>query len=213
MRQHWIFDFDGTLVNTDGFFHESLSFALKPFGIEVGSNFIEEIRHRHPMAIFDHLLPQAEAKEALKRLGEKGAELSEQIRVFDGMKEVLETLVKQGSRISIWTGRDRRSTIHILEKTKATIYFDKIVSGTCVVNNKPHTEGLEEIAKHFSKPFEELIVVGDHHHDIGPANNLGCYSVHAQWKEIPHLLPENIKPQKTFLNIGDFHEWVKNHKK
>ena len=213
MRQNWIFDFDGTLVNTDGFFQESINFALKPFGIEVGAEFIEEVRHRHPTAIFDHLLSKDQAKEALQRLTEKGKELAERITIFDGMREVLETLASQGSRISIWTGRDRKSTLHILEKTKSTIYFDKIVSGTCVINNKPHTDGLVEISKHFSKPFEEMIVVGDHHHDIGPANDLGCFSVHAQWKEIPHLLPENIQAKKSFTCIQEFHTWVKNHKK
>ena len=142
MRKHWIFDFDGTLVNTDGFFMESIGYALEPFGKTPGETFIEDIRHKHPTAIFDHMLNPKEASEALNRLREKGKDLVERTNLFEGIEDVLLTLSNQGSRISIWTGRDRFSAVAILENTGIKKYFDQIVSGTCVPNNKPQHDGI-----------------------------------------------------------------------
>ncbi|NQZ18071.1 MAG: HAD-IA family hydrolase [Bdellovibrionales bacterium] len=211
MRQHWVFDFDGTLVNTEGFFGKTIGYALQPFGVSIGPNFIEEIRHKHPNQIFDHLLKPNEAKEALDRLAYMGRQVADETPMFTGMEDVLKTLANKGHRISIWTGRDRASTVYILEKRGVKKYFDRIVSGTCVPKNKPEIDGLMELSRHFDVKAQSLAMVGDHHHDIEPARGLGCLSVHARWKKNPHLLPGNIEADHSFDSVPKFHDWIKTH--
>jgi HAD superfamily hydrolase (TIGR01549 family) len=207
--RHWIFDFDGTLVDTDGIFEKSLAYALEPFSVDVGANFMEQIRHKHPYRIFEDHLNEEQAQIALQRIRERGRVLSEQVEAFEGIKDVLSTLQNRKVSLSIWTGRDRASTERILDSTGLQSFFtQEIISGTCVPTNKPGHDGLIEIKSRKEAQPDEMIMVGDHHHDIEPANALGVTSVHAKWKRIPHVLPEKVKPNYEFGSTEDFYNWI-----
>ncbi len=206
--RYWVFDFDGTLVDSDGIFYRALSFALEPFNVSVEDDFMEQIRHKHPHRIFEGLLTYHQADLAMQRMREIGADLSDKIRPFDGVEKVLDSLHKQKASLSIWTGRDGDSTQRILRRTGLDGFFNRVISGTCVPTNKPGHDGLLEIINHHQAETDEMVMVGDHHHDIEPANALGLVSVHAQWKKIPHVLPEEIKPNYAFGSLDDFHDWV-----
>jgi phosphoglycolate phosphatase-like HAD superfamily hydrolase len=209
--KHWIFDFDGTLVDTDGFFQKTINFALKPFNINVDSNFIETIRHKHPHSIFDDLLTLEQNEIAFARLKQAGLKDLQETKIFPGMKMVLKTILDNKGSLSIWTGRDRQSTDMILKKNEIFDYFHKIISGTCVKKNKPEKDGLIELFNHHKSQWHEMVMVGDHHHDIGPANDLGLISVHARWKKLPVTLPEKIKPTHHFDSVDLFHNWIQSN--
>lgn len=211
VMKHWIFDFDGTLVNTDGFFSQTLGFALAPFNIKVDVDFIESIRHRHPERLFDDHLTPEQIKIAMKRLSDSGRAIADEIKMFPEIPEILETLLVRGESVSIWTGRDLDSTEHILRKNGAHALFKKIITGSCVETNKPGHDGLLEIQRHFSAKTEDMVMIGDHHHDIGPANELGLTSVHARWKTVPVELPKKMEPNFNFDSTLKFHEWVKDN--
>ena len=206
--QHWIFDFDGTLVDTDGLFSTCLTHALEPYSVVVGSDFMEQIRHKHPHRIFEDLLSPEQADQAMQRMREIGQELSEKIQVFPNMKEILISLEKKKASLSIWTGRDGDSTHRILKKLNMDHFFEKVISGTCVEVNKPHQEGLWELKNHFNSQTDQMVMVGDHHHDIEPANQMGMISIHARWKKIPHVLPEGIEPRHSFDCTRRFFDWI-----
>ncbi len=206
--KYWIFDFDGTLVDTDGLFSKCLAYTLEPFKVEVGANFMEEIRHKHPHRIFEDLLPPEESQIAMQRLSKVGRELSEGIKAFPGIHEILTAIESNQGKLAIWTGRDGESTKRILTKIGLIDRFETIISGTCVESNKPSKDGLLTLKDFFDAKPEEMVMVGDHHHDIHPANELGIHSVHVRWKPIPHPLPENIEPRFQFDCTGTFLNWV-----
>ena len=112
--------------------------------------------------------------------------------------------------LSIWTGRDGASAKRILENVKLDHFFERIVSGTCVETNKPGHDGLLLLADHFKVGHDQMVMVGDHHHDIEPANALGCYSVHAKWKNKPAQLPSGIEANQVFESVIDFNNWAQN---
>ena len=207
--RHWIFDFDGTLVESEGFFSHCLSYALGPFGVDTGQEFIERIRHKHPHNIFEDDLTPDQAFIAFERMREAGREIIDEIKIFPGLLDVLETLSSKGASLSIWTGRDRESTELILRKQGLETVFTKITTGTCVEINKPGHQGLLEIQNHHRADIDQMVMVGDHHHDIEPANLLGCLSVHARWKGLSAPLPETVKPNYQFVSTLEFHQWVK----
>lgn len=206
--RHWVFDFDGTLVDSDGNFWKAMGHALAPFSVNVAENFMEQIRHKHPDRIFEDILSEVEAKEAISRLRLFGKELSETIKPFQGIQDALEVLKSKGVSLSIWTGRDRESTDRILKRTNLLPYFERVVSGTCVGTNKPGHDGLIELLNHYKAQGDEMVMIGDHHHDIEPANELGLTSVHACWKKTPHVLPEQVKPNYSFDCTGEFQNWI-----
>ena len=205
---HFIFDFDGTLVDTDGLFSKCLSHALEPFDVKVSKNFMEEIRHKHPHRIFEDLLPRKLADEAMERMRTIGKNLSQRINAFDGIEDTLESLANRNIQLSIWTGRDGESAQRILKNIGLNHYFDKIVSGTCVPVNKPGLDGLQTLASHYKVKHDRFVMVGDHHHDIEPANEVGAISVLAKWKPIPQLLPADLSPDHEFDCVHRFRDWT-----
>lgn len=211
--KHWIFDFDGTLMDTEGHFSRTLGYALNPYNITVDKAFIERIRHKPPERLLEDELPEEEAKEALKRLGEVWKEVANETKPFAGMVEALETIINAGGSLSIWTGRDLESTLYILKRQNLQDAFSKIITGSCVEVNKPGHDGLLEIRKHRNASEDEMVMVGDHHHDIEPANTLGITSIFARWKNNPEVLPEKIKPNHEFGCVQDFHGWVRSQLK
>ncbi len=207
--KHWIFDFDGTLVDSDGYFTRCINYALEPFGRRMERDFIETIRHRHPHQIFDGYIPSEDIPHAFERLKEIGTAVAEEIQTFDGIRELIETLDRRQNTVSIWTGRDRESTLLILKKQGLADAFEKIVTGTCVPQNKPEQDGLMEIQRHYRAKAHEMVMVGDHHHDIAPANLMGCLSIHAKWKKNPHELPHSLKPTHEFYSPFELLTWIK----
>ncbi len=208
IMKYWIFDFDGTLVDTDGLFYQCLEYTLKPFEVEVQPDFMEQIRHKHPHRIFEDLLPPSQSKIAMERLKRAGAELSEGIEAFPGIKEVLTTIENNKGRLAIWTGRDGESTRRILTRLGLVERFETIITGTCVETNKPGHDGLLTIKDFFRAKPHEMVMVGDHHHDISPANDLGLHSVHARWKSQPQDLPKEVKPHWNFNCTQTFLKWI-----
>lgn len=207
--KHWIFDFDGTLVDTDGNFSKTLGYALAPYGIKVDRAYIEKIRHKHPHNLFEDELTEDQAQVAYQRLAEADKSIVTEAKVFPGVLAILETIKKAGGSISIWTGRDLRSTQLILRTHNILHEFEKIISGTCVAVNKPGHDGLLELKAHHKAEAHEMVMIGDHHHDIEPANSLGLTSVLARWKKQTVSLPKNIEPNYMFGSVDDFHSWVK----
>jgi HAD superfamily hydrolase (TIGR01549 family) len=207
--RHWVFDFDGTLVDSEGYFSESFRYALAPFNIRVERDFIERIRHKHPHRIFEDILTEDQSRQAFERMNEVAQGIADKISLFPGITEILEHLDRSQVSLSIWTGRDQESTQLILGKQGIGHVFKKIITGTCVENNKPSHDGLLEICQFYQAPSQEVVMVGDHHHDIEPANALGCYSIHAQWKNNPHILPPTIQPKTQFQTTQDLLNWVR----
>ena len=205
--KHLIFDFDGTLFETESFFLDCLSYALEPFGRSASWDFLEEVRSEHPYRIFDQALGPKDAKVAMDRMIEAGQRVTEKIKPYPGIKEMLEELSAQSKKLFIWTGRDEASTHRILKNTECDHFFTEVVTGTCVAKNKPAPDGLLKIAEVTKMDMNQFIMIGDHHHDIDPAKELGCKTVHACWKKNPNHLEREA--HKKFETVADFMNWLR----
>lgn len=209
-RVSFVFDLDGTLINSCHAFLEVINSSLAPFGIKVDNNFIENIRHKNPQNLFDEILSGDDLKVANKRLVKFSNEVALTFKPFPEILDLLEFLNSNNMTVSVWTGRDLNSAKLILENNDMINYFKKIVSGTCVRNNKPHPEGLNRILHELSLSPSELIMIGDHHHDISAARSTGALSVLANWHGGD---PRNShhQPDHCFGDVKSFMYWIQSN--
>lgn len=207
-RKVWVFDLDGTLVNSCGSFLNLLNASLEPFNVTVDDHYIETVRHRNPNEIFHGLLEGAQLQEAYNSLEKLSNEAASQFELFPGIPEVLKVLKEKNYRLAVWTGRDRASAEIILKNSNVKDYFEMIVSGTCVTSNKPDIEGLHFISRTLTVEPEHIVMVGDHHHDIQAAKSLGSIAVLANWH---YSDPRNKhhQPDYEFNQVDDFLSWIK----
>ncbi len=97
--------------------------------------------------------------------------------LYPGIKELLLSLASE-SVLYVWTARDRRSTLRILEELGVLGHFQQI----CTVDDalaKPHISGLIDMLHDTKKSL--ICVIGDTSSDILGAKNFNVRSIGAIW--------------------------------
>jgi len=178
-----LFDFDGTLVDTNQLiirsFKETFNvlFPERQFTEQelldcIGPT-LEETGHKYYGHNPDYLV------DVYRRLCWQYHD--EMIEVYPGVEEMLKALKKMNLKLVIVTSKKRDMLSQGLEITKLTNYFDWIVAADDVTNPKPHQEPIERVLNYYSLQPEECLMVGDNSHDINSAKAAGVKSVAVGW--------------------------------
>lgn len=205
--RHWIFDLDGTLVDSFNPYFTVLSRILAEHGLG-----LEESEKRRCIGLpaKDYLetkLAAEHVKHALLRLSEQSNRDAAMVRPFPGIEDVLHHLSRSGRTISIWTSRDLVSTELVLKHTGLDKLISIIQSGTCVVQKKPQPEGIQRIADHHSATPAEMVMIGDHDMDMRGGRGFGVQSVRASWHGV-WSEDKCALADRQFYDVASFKRWV-----
>src|SRR5262249_54119498 len=144
-------------------------------GIEFGPE------HRHAALteplnqMFERILGASAVSEAFRELQDQSNEDAARIRPFDGALELIEHLRSTGRNVGIWTNRDKTSAELILRHTGLDRLSHTWLSGNCVTERKPHPEGLIRMRHFFGTKPSEMVMVGDHEHDVTAGKQVGTF--------------------------------------
>ncbi|MCH8475434.1 MAG: HAD family hydrolase [Opitutales bacterium] len=177
-----VFDLDGTLANSLPMVIGAFQYAVNvyrtpPTEEEVLSRIVgpAEINLRNLLQA-EHYIPAA-----MNRLLEYNAQHRHEIVPFPGSTELLRDLLKAGTPVALWTGRDRDTTDEILTRFKWWPYFQKVVCGDDFETHKPDPEGLESILAELTLNSSEILFLGD-----ADVDALAAYAVGADTLLIEH---------------------------
>lgn len=180
-RRHWVFDLDGTLVDSFPFYLSIVRSILLRFGKSLDDEETSECLGQPAAKFFTAKLGNDLTAQALDELRVQSILDAERIQPFTGILRLLEKLKAQKKMVAVWTSRDRNSANLVLKNTGIAPFVDFVVSGCCVSKHKPDSEGLDRIAKHFGCNASDLVVVGDHEFDVRAARTSGAYGIRACW--------------------------------
>lgn len=203
-----IFDLDGTLIDSAHLIMDSFNYALEPFRITLSPQKIEGMRSMTSNELFQDILNKAQAQEALARLWDYAKQSASKTILIPGIKSLLEKITLKNLKLALWTGRDRASALSILQYHQIEHYFEKIVGGCEVINNKPHPDGLLMLAQYLNVPLTSMIHVGDHDHDLQGAHAVGVTAIHAKWCVTEHLSQHAHLAGFSFETIDMFSAWI-----
>lgn len=182
--EYIFWDFDGTLVDTRRGTRESALYALKHFNKKVENpECLENIFCGPPLKeSFEKFeLNNEEIKEAIriyrKYQRENTIELSE---LFDGVKEILETLKLLNKKLIIVTAKVESTVIKILEYLDIYKYFDLVVGATEDSSRTKKTEIISYAIDCFKDiDISKSIMIGDRASDIkaGSSNHMDTIGV------------------------------------
>lgn len=96
-------------------------------------------------------------------------------RVYDGVVEGIEWMLKQGYRIACVTNKAEAFTIPLLKDKGLYDYFEFIVSGDTCAEKKPHPMPLLYAAKLMGVEPENALMVGDSRSDVKAARAAGFH--------------------------------------
>ena len=173
-----IFDFDGTLADTEPLITQTMMKTLRAVGLPACSR--EQCRAMIGLPLketFMQLLPIDSAT------GDLCAETYEQIFAVDNrpgavgmfphVSETLQALHQRGYLLSIATSRGRTSLEAFLRDMQLMSYISHIVTVNDVERAKPYPDMVDTTLSHFRISPEDTLMVGDDIYDIQMGHNAG----------------------------------------
>ena len=176
-----VFDWDGTLMDSEHTIVECLQQAARDLGYPVPSQ--EQARD-----VIGLGLNQALAKLFSESDGQKVQALADAYRrcflreerppspLFPGARQLLQSLQEQHLMLAVATGKSRRGLEMELDHTGLREYFFMTRCADEAIS-KPHPQMLLDILQGLGVEGKRTLVVGDTEYDMQMAVNGGCYAL------------------------------------
>lgn len=186
MKKYLVFDFDGTIINTNEVIIASWQATWEKFlGYRESREVIKDTFGETLKYTASVRFPEVPVNEVIDYYREyQNSHCDELVFVFDGMEDMLRKLKEHGFKMAIATSRTREGTFKYLNQFGIADYFDVVVSMDDVTNHKPNPETCLVALEKLGGTPEEALMFGDTRFDIGCAINAGVDSVLVGWGEV-----------------------------
>lgn len=213
-KRYIIFDFDGTLANTNNIIVASWQATFEKYlGYSLPVREIEATFGEILVNTIGRLIPEAPVNEVVDyyRAYQNSHQQDYEVYVFEGVRELLEQLRARGCIIGVGTSRTAYSFWDYMKKLDMDQLVDEVVTMNDVTSHKPDPETIDAVLKkmmaHAGEPFDDdsgitdsvrdaAIMIGDTKYDIGCANNAGVDSVMVGWS---HYVDEEAMKAEGFV--------------
>ena len=203
----FLFDLDGTLVNTDDIYVEVWREILNKYNITCNEEFFNEFIKGKADDTFLKYLNDNISKEEIGEISKKKdvffiekLKESKSNILLDGVLKVFDKL--QNSKIAIVTSCNRVSAEYILEYTGLDKYINILVTANDVNLFKPHPEPYNKAMNLLNASNEKCIIFEDSYSGYCSAKNSKPYKICLIVNENSC---EEIKTTDEF-NINNYHE-------
>ena len=186
----FIWDFDGTLLDTYPFTTECLQKALLAFGHEVSqTDILEKMMVTIPHAInyYADLYQISDSRDHFKKYNT--SEVDRPVRIFPHVPEVLKRVRELGADNYIFTNRGD-SIYHLLEEAGIRDDFKAVITADdpeFVV--KPAPDVIYYLMKKYGGTPENTVMIGDRVCDLQSGYNAGCKTCHLLTPAVPQYPP------------------------
>jgi HAD superfamily hydrolase (TIGR01509 family) len=180
-----IFDWDGTLANTRQVIVISFQKALRENNFQVPNEYIERRIGIGAAETFREILRSAKVQfderliqRLVERKSELEIELADQVELFDGAIELLESL--QGRvKVGLASMNNRSVIVHMLKTTNLEKYFQVVLTAESIVRSKPDPEIFLKSASELTSSVETCVVLEDSLFGVKAAKsaNMRCIAV------------------------------------
>lgn len=178
-----LFDFDGTLVNTNEliiatFLHTLNHYFPGKYERDDVLPFIGPTLRQ----TFSQMADEEQVDEMIQHYRKFNYEAHEQyIYAYPHVAEALTELKQRGIRLAIVTSKMSDMTKYGLQLTGLTDYFEQLIALDDVTEPKPHREPIDIALARLGVDRETAIMVGDNYHDIEAGQNAGIRTVAVGW--------------------------------
>jgi pyrophosphatase PpaX len=208
-----IFDMDGTLTRTNELIFESFNHVAEKY---TG----KRLTPQEIIALFGPPEEGGLAKVVgTEAVGKAMDELCEYYQnhharlaaLHPGIDDVLHYLKSRGVKLAIFTGKGNRTAEITLRKLNIAQYFDLVVSGSDVVNHKPHHEGITKVIERFALTPEAVLMVGDALGDVRASRAAGVKVAAVVWDSYDRESVLLANADFVFHSVDEMSEWFKSH--
>ena len=185
----FLFDFDGTLIDTNGYIIDSWTYASEKIFGEMrfdvsflATNFGTPLEYAVEDTINEYGIEGYTVEEVCALYREYQQKNPGKIgKAFEGIPELLKGLKEKGVKIGIVTSRTKQTTVDALVLNGIDKYFDRIISVEDTEIHKPLPEPCLLCCEKLGVDPSEALMIGDSKWDIACGNNAGCGSALVSW--------------------------------
>lgn len=174
-----LFDLDGVLVDSVEVWYKTFNKALESVGKESVSRdlFFNDIFGESTQEDISRFFPGFTEVELFELYGKFFWECIGDVKVFDGVKPVLDKLKTAGLKTALVTNSQRDIAEEILGNTGLAKYFDVVVAGDDVDSGKPDPAMINLALEKLGLDPSDALFVGDTVWDIEAGQAAGVYTV------------------------------------
>lgn len=186
----FIWDFDGTLLDSYKNIVRYLRLALNDFGKDAAyTEVLEKMMVNIPHAInyYSELYSIPELKAHFKEY--EKTESTDPVIPFDGIKNVLARIKERGDISCIFTNRGD-TVFPLLERAGLLSYFDDIITKeNPVFKLKPAPNVIFYLMDKYKVSAEQTVMIGDRKCDLESGYNARCKTLHLLTPSVPQYPP------------------------
>ena len=189
-----LFDFDGTIANTEPLHYKTWKETLKDYGVETDPKFYKQhISGRTNPAIIQNLLPQLSPTEAEKVANEKEAkfrEMAVSLQPLTGLLDFIKWIKYNKLQKAIVTNSPPENAKFLLGFLSLKDTFPLLISGAVMPVGKPDPAPYKLCLEKLEISPKEAIVFEDSRSGIKSAVGAGIYTVGVSSTHEPESLLE-----------------------
>lgn len=199
----YIFDIDGTLLNTIDTISYFINETLKKFNLgPCPKDKVEAFVGNGPVVLCEKTLDYVGAskdeefrKDFLdsynRAYDDNPAHLT---KAYDGVKEALDELKKTGKPMVCFSNKPDETCKKVIPAVFGQGYFDDILGFKGDYERKPSAEGIMILKEKFDVDFSDIIYFGDSEVDMKCGKNAGVFTVGVSWGFRDRAILEKEKP-------------------
>ncbi|HZD60582.1 MAG TPA: HAD family phosphatase [Anaerolineae bacterium] len=207
----FIFDIDGTLVDTRQLHIDAWQRAFSEFGIEVPADQIQSQLGRRAIDIAKALLPESKQGETMRVVEAKWRifrELHPAVKPLPKVKELFDLLHRRGIVLALATSTIRQDAEFYIDILSLRGLIGTLVAAEDIQHSKPHPEIFLKAAARLSVSPEEAVMVGDSPHDMRAAKDAGMIAIGVLSGGFPKEDLHNAGADHIYRDIEDLYEHV-----
>ena len=174
-----VFDWDGTLMDSEAQIVSCLHAAIADLGLEpMGDHTVKNVIGLGLREAVDTLVPGRDERfqQTFVEHYRKYWFQSEASQLFEGVRDVLDTLTRQQLLLAVATGKARRGLQRVLDETGLAPCFHATRCSD-EARSKPHPQMLMDIMEKLGVLPGETLMVGDTEYDMEMATNAGAAKI------------------------------------
>lgn len=202
-----LFDFDGTLLDTNELIMETFYHVLSPkFPGKYKKEDMAQFIGPSLKETFTMVDPQNTEALIEEYIAWNRAQHDELVSEFDGVVEVLKQLKRAGLKLAIVSTKRREAILTGLHVLGVEELFDVIISNDEVEHTKPHPEPVLLALQELGLQKHEVIMIGDNYHDIEGGQNAGVHTAGVAWSLKGAAFLEALHPTYMLYHMRDLYQ-------
>lgn len=171
-----LFDFDGTLVDSQKLVDKYITNLLKKQGITLKE---EENIFTKGMSVKDFAKWLLENKQLIIKTQDLilPSKIIEQIPLIEGAKETLALCKSRGYKTALVTNSPRKYTEKLIEKFNLKMYFDTTITEDEAIYPKPNPRMLEMACEDLNVKHQDCVIIDDNSPGIIAGNKLDMITI------------------------------------